>query len=124
MSENYTLDGYTLIYLPGPGGYSGYNPKRRLTEVQTISSNVTLNWGTVVEDQIITLTAPYCSRAEFLSLQGRYQTNDVNGAPSQFHFTDSYYHFDVELLDLNGNPYRGIYQNPELTMKILSVLAI
>jgi hypothetical protein len=119
MSDYYLLDGYELFYLPGPGGYSGYNPKRRQTQEATLSANYTVHWGLVEEDQILTIGAPYCSREEFLSLQARYQAEE-EGNPKRYTFKEPHGCYEVELLDLRGNPYRGLYQNVELEMRVLS----
>lgn len=120
MPEYYILDGYELCYLPGPGGFSGYNPRRRAVQTQTISNNYTVNFGAPAEDTILTLTAPYCSREEFLSLQARYQAEDADGCPKRYGFEVSGGSYEVELIDLNGNPYRGLYQDITLTMRVLS----
>ena len=120
MTDTYILDGYELVYLPGPGGYSGYHPKRRETQAQTISDNYSLAFGLVSEDTILTLAAPYCSRTEFLSLQARYQVEDGDGLPRRYSFEVSGDCFEVEIIDLNGNPYRGLYQDISLAMRVLS----
>jgi hypothetical protein len=123
MSEYdyYHLDGYDLFYLPGPGGYSGYNPKRRRTEVETLSAKIALHWGIFEEDQVITITAPYASREEFLSLRDRYLALDSQGNPRRYYFEDQDYTYEVEILEVEGEPYRGLYDGVQVDLKVLSV---
>lgn len=119
MSE-FTLDGYTFLYLPGPGGYSGYHPRRRRSEVRTLSSAVGLDWGIVEEDAVLTLEAPFTSQGEFLSVQERYQAEDAGGLPHRYTFEDPDRDYEVEIVSLEGRPYRGLYRDMRIGLKVLS----
>jgi hypothetical protein len=118
----YVLDGYTLVLLPAPGGYSGYAPQRTRTEEKTLSAAVAYDWGVAEEDLVLVLEAPWVSRAEWLSLQGRYLAEDAYGVPKQYTFDDGDRDYEVEIVGLDGNPYHDyLNQNVTLTLRVLSV---
>jgi len=116
----YELDGYRMQYIPAIGGYSGYNPKRRRSDVASLSGNASLDWGTVIEETFLTLTAPMCSRAEYLSLQERYEDEDEYGNPKPYRFHAPDGDFTVEFVDLNGTVLHEYVSNVSLALKVLS----
>lgn len=118
----YILDGYTLLHLPAPGGYSGYNPQRTRTDVQTLSAAVAFDWGIVQEDAVLVLESPWVRREEWLSIQERAQAEDAYGVPKRYTFEDPDRSFEVEIIGLDGKPYHEhLNQGVRLTLRVLSV---
>ena len=116
----YELDGFRFLRLPAAGGYSGYNPKRRRSDVATLSTNYSLAWGIVEEETIITLAAPFVSRTEYLSLQERYEAETADGTPYMYRLIAPDAELTVEIIGVDGHPYHHHYADIAVTMKILS----
>ncbi len=130
MSElSYKLGNHTFELLPGPGGYSGYQPKWRRTDEPTLSDNIGVVWGLIPQDSIIELAGPSCRKAEYLSLRGMYEAAGADGLPLRYTFDDGSRTFEVEMIACEGQPYRhglkgnaqGLYTNVRVALKVLSV---
>jgi|GEM_PF-2932710 len=119
MSE-YTLDGYTLHYLPAPGGYSGYAPQRTRAEMQTLSGAVTMDWG-VEQDAVLVLEAPWVGADEFSALTDKYRDEDPEGTPRRYTFQDPERTYEVEMAGLEGRPYQHLRAGVRMSLRVLSV---
>ena len=120
MSE-YILDGYTLCYLPAPGGYGGYNPQRSRAEMRTLSGRVTMDWGMLDDDVVLVLEAPWVSAEEFSALHDKYRDEDAAGTPKRYTFQDPERDYEVEIAGLDGHPHQHLRAGARLTLRVLSV---
>jgi len=120
--SDYLLDGYTLHYLPAPGGYSGYNPHRSRAEMRTLSGAVTMDWGVVEEDVVLVLEAPWVAAEEFSALDARYRAEDPGGTPRRYTFQDADRDYEVEIAGLEGRPYQHLRAGVRLSLRVLSVM--
>jgi len=119
---DYIIDGYTLLHLPAPGGYSGYNPQRDRTEEKTLSGTVAFDWGIVEEDVQLVLESPWVRREEWLSIQARAQAEDAYGVPCRYTFEDPDRDYEVEIVTLEGKPYhQHLNAGVRLVLRVLSV---
>jgi len=121
------LGTYNFPYDPPVGDYSGLNKKKSRTDVQTLTSNKSINWGFILEDNYISMKWKIMKKDFFQELQNRHYNN--NGANTyEFENNDGEV-YEVEIVDFGGTPYGELrdeqqilseyYQDVEIQLKVL-----
>jgi hypothetical protein len=125
---NMRLGQYTFPFDPPVGDYSGLNKKKSRTDIQTLTSNKSISWGFILEDNFVVMKWNIMKKDFFQELQNRHYNN--NGANIYEFETEDGEVYNVEIVDFGGTPYGTFinehtqeeafyYKDVEMKLKIL-----
>ena len=99
--------------------WSGDKLKKSITTIKTLSSDITIDWGTVQADARTELIWDWMTESDFDTIYNMYETAGATydfGIHSPYEASGKTY--TCEILEFEGTPYQEYYRNVRLVLKL------